>query len=138
MTSHSTGTVRKIHPLQLQGVRGLLCQSHPNMANASTHNTFCLVDRQVEIYFLEENKLFKVADIFKACEYKWDVSSFYNRYNSICCKSWRKGPKSCWYCDVDDLCDIASRTDEGKKWLARMVDEHVNGVLNRYVILYIL
>lgn len=123
-------------PYNGMGQRGLLCQYHPNIVKMLASNVFYLADKTIHIYWNERQLLCKVADIFKACKYDGDVNNFFNRHKSKRCKSWKKGPQACWYCDVNDLCDIASRTDEGKKWLARMVDAHVSSMMNKYVALY--
>ncbi len=68
-------------------------------------DVLCFAEKDIHVYFHEQKPYFRVVDVFKACEYKWDVTNFYNRHKSTGCKSWRKGPKSCWYCDVDDLCE---------------------------------
>lgn len=70
---------------------------------------FLLVD--VQYYFSERQQvLFRVADVLKFCNYKDDANNFYKQHKAKHCKSWTKGPKSCWYCEVDDVCDIAGRS----------------------------
>lgn len=101
-------------------------------------HTLCLAGHNIHVIRNGVKLLFQVSDILNVCKHSNDASHFYTQHHINGCTSWKKGPRGYWFCDINDLCDIASRIDEGKTWLAQMLDVYVNDVRNRCVyMLYI-
>lgn len=103
-----------------------------HMVNALANKVLCLAEHNIHTCWKDQTILFKVADILQLCKYQDDAIHFYKDHKAHC-KSWIKGPQNCWYCSIDDMCDICCRTQDGKMWLAKIVNAHVKNVMERFV-----